>query len=155
MDGPYAQHLLDASDVCSNCLRKNRVERIDPVRGGLVTELDSHLSRDETRTSVGYGPADCVSEQKGVFCECGVEGAFERLWDPTAVAEDEFKTLVKAALATLAEKDVTVRRKETVMYALSHYRDHGNVDRALASALDAGIVAAAAAGNDDRDQVRA
>ena len=145
MRGPYAAHLLDAADGYSNCLLKNRVERIDPVRGdGLGNELDSHYSRHEHRTEIGYGPADVVSEQKGVFCDCGVEGSHERIWDPDDVEREKFKELVKAALRTLAEKDVTIRRRETVRYALSHFDDHGDVDQALANAIDAGIVAAAA-----------
>ena len=143
MRGPYADHLLDAADVCSNCLAKNRHERIDPIRG-LGDELDSHYERDEHRTEIGYGPADVVSEQKGVFCQCGVEGSHERIWDPDDVDREKFKELVKAALRTLAEKDVTIRRRETVRYALSHFDDHVDVDQALANAIDAGIVAAAA-----------
>ena len=154
MNGPYADHLLDSADVCSNCLRKNRVERIDPVMGdGLGNDLDSHYERDENRTEIGYGPADVVSEQKGVFCSCGVEGAHERIWDPQDVSREKFRELVKAAIRTLDEKDVTVRRRETVRYALSHFSEHGDVDRALANAIDAGIVAAVASGS--RDDARA
>jgi hypothetical protein len=42
------------------------------------------------------------------------------------------------------------------MYALSHFDDHGDADRALANAIDAGIVAAAAATADSTDdQLRA
>ena len=144
MDGPYADHLLDAADVCSNCFRRVRLERVDQVRGGLTRQLDSHLERHPRRTSIEFAPHEIPARSKGVFCECGVEGAFERLWDPTAVDEERFKSLVKAAIRTLAEKDVTIKRKETVMYALSHWREHNDADKALAAALDAGIVAAAA-----------
>lgn len=151
MNGPYADHILDASDVCSNCFRRVRVERVDPVRGSLTRELDSHLERNERRTTIGYGPSEAVSESKGTFCECGVEGTHERLWDPTLVAGEHFRDLVKAAVTTLEEKDVGIKRKETIMYALSHWREHDDVDKALGMALEAGIVAAAAA--DDRREV--
>lgn len=152
MQGPYGDHILDASDVCSNCFRLVRQERVDPVRVGLTRELDSHLERDPRRTTIGYGPHECPPRSKGVFCECGVEGSFERLWDPTAVDEDRFKQLVKVALRTLEEKDVRIKRKETVMYAISHWREHGDVDRALATALEAGVVAAVAGDGRDRTQ---
>lgn len=151
MQGPYADHILDASDVCSNCFCKTRVERVDPVRGGITRELDSHYARDPLRTEIGYGPSEAMSESKGVFCNCGVEGSFERLWDPDAVDEDHFKRLVKTAITTLERKDVTLRRKETVIYALSAWRDKGDVDKALSSALEAGIVTAAAAGDRDHE----
>lgn len=144
MQGPYADHILDASDVCSNCLRVNRLERVDPVRGGLSRELDSHLERHPRRTTIEFGPHECPPQSKGVFCECGVEGAYERLWDPTDVDEERFKALLKRALRTLEERGVTIKRKETVVYALSHWREYGDVDQALATALEAGLVAAAA-----------
>ena len=151
MHGPYADHILDASDVCSNCFSRVRVERLDPARSGLGHELESHLARDPRRTEIGYGPSEAMSDSKGVFCKCGVEGAHERLWDPTDVDEGQFRALLKAALRSLEHKDVTLRRKEAAMYALSHHREHDDVDRALANALEAGVVAAVASG-DDRDQ---
>lgn len=149
MQGPYADHLLDARDVCSNCLRKNRVERVDPVmsRNGLRHELDSHYSRDRRRTSIEYHDGgDEPTKAKGVFCECGVEGSHDRLWNPEDVDRESFKTLLTAAVATLEEKGVSIKRRETLMYALGHFDEVGDVDKALATALDAGIVAAAAAG---------
>lgn len=154
MHGPYADHILDASDVCSNCFSKNRLERVDPVRGTIHRELDSHLERDPQRTEIGYGPSEAMSDSKGVFCTCGVEGPFERFWDPTEVSEERFRDLVKNAIRTLEEKDVEIRRKETIMYALSHWHEHDDVDQALATALDAGIVAAAAGGDRQRQAAK-
>lgn len=147
MQGPYAQHLLDATDVCSNCLRKNRVERVDPVMGrGLTTELDSHYSRDKRRTSVEYHDGgDEPTKAKGVFCECGVEGSHERLWSPTEIEREHFKDLLVHAVATLERKRVDIRRRETLRYALSHFDDHADADRALANGIEAGIVAQVAA----------
>jgi len=140
----YEDHILDSKDVCSNCFEIIRVDRVDPVRGGMTRELDSHLERDRRRTSVEYAPHEIPSRSKGVFCNCGCEGAHERLWDPTDVDREQFRTLLKSALQTLEHKDVTLRRKETAMYALSHFDDHGDVDKALSAALEAGIVAAVA-----------
>jgi len=85
-----------------------------------------------------------------VFCECGVEGSYERLWDPTGVDRDRFKELLKAAVVTLDEKGVSLNRKETLRYSLVHFDDHGDVDKALATGIYAGIMAAAV-GAPDRD----
>jgi len=117
--------------------------------------MDSHLSRRKETTTVAYGPSDVPSESKGVFCQCGTEDAHHRLWDPTDVSRERFKTLLKNAIKTLEHKDVTLERTETAMYGLSHWDEHGDVDRALATALDAGIVAAVASSDEDRDEVRA
>jgi len=146
MQGPYADHLLDARDVCSNCFRKNRVERVDPVmsRSGLRHELDSHYSRDRRETTVDYHDGgDEPPKSKGVFCNCGVEGTFDRIWDPTDVDRERFKKLLKNAVVTLDRKGVSIKRKETLRYALSHFDDHHDVDKALATAIDCGIMAEA------------
>ena len=144
MSGSYQEHILDASDVCSNCLRLVRLERVDPARGGLTAELDSHLERHPRRTSVEFGPHEIPSKSKGVFCECGVEGVHERLWDADGVGEERFRELLKRAIATLEEKDVTIRRKRAIGHALQAYRHGDDVDEALAAGIEAGIVAAVA-----------
>ena len=145
MQGPYADYILDARDVCSNCFRKNRVARVDPVRGGLGRdELDSHYERDRRETTVEYAPHDIPHRSKGVFCACGVEGSHERLWDPTDVERAQFKRLLQNSIRALERKEVSIKRKEAAMYALSHFDEHDDVDRALATGLELGIVAAAA-----------
>jgi len=148
MQGPYADHLVDASDVCSNCLRLVRLERVDPARGGLTADLDSHLERHPRRTSVEFGPHEIPSRSKGVFCSCGVEGVHERLWNPDDVGEGRFRELLKRAIATLEEKDVTLRRKRAIGHALQAYRHGDDVDEALAAGIEAGIVAAIGASSE-------
>lgn len=146
MQGPYADHILDASDVCSNCFRVVSVERVDPVMGdGLGHELDSHYSRHKRETSVEFHDSEPEPTQaKGVFCKCGVEGSHERLWEPGDVDRDRFADLLKSAIRSVATKGVALKPDETISYAVSHWREHDDVDRALATALDAGVVAAAA-----------
>jgi len=154
MQGPYADHLLDARDVCSNCLRVNRVERVDPVMssGTLTHELDSHYSRDRRRTAVEYHDGgDEPTQAKGVFCSCGVEGAYERVWNPASVSRKRFKDLLTSAVASLERKGVSLDRRETLMYSLSHFDDHGDVDKALATGIDCGIMAEAV-GSSDQDR---
>lgn len=148
MQGPYADYILDARDVCSNCFRRIRVERVDPVmaRDGLRHELDSHYARHQRNTSVEYHDTDPEPTQcEGVFCACGVEGAHERLWSPDDLTRARFKDLLKTAVATAEDKGVDLRTKETLMYALHHWDDKNDADRAISAGLEAGIVAEVAA----------
>ena len=43
MNDAYEEHLFDASDVCRNCLRRIRVERVDPVRSGMGVEYEATM----------------------------------------------------------------------------------------------------------------
>jgi len=141
---PYEDHYLSARDVCSNCLSLIRVERVDPMRGGLTQELDSHLARRRKVTHVAYGPSEAMSESKGVFCQCGVESARERIWSAGDVDRERFRELLKNLVRTATAKDISIKRKETIAYALQKHKDGYSPDDALATALDAGIVAACA-----------
>lgn len=148
MQGPYAEHILDANDVCANCHRQNRVERVDPVMAtdGLRHELDSHYSRRRELTTVEYHDGGREpTKAKGVFCECGVEGAHERIWSPETVTREPFKELLQNAIKTLLGKGVNIRPKETARYALAHYDAEGDADKALSYAVEMGQVAAIAA----------
>jgi len=143
----YFDHIVNAREICSNCHRKNRVERVDPVmsRSGLRHELDSHYSRDVRRTVVDYhNSTEIPSDSKAVFCECGVEGAHHRVWDPLEIDRDRFKELLKHTIQSLNERGVTLDDRETILYALSHFDENGDADKALASGVDAGVVAATA-----------
>jgi hypothetical protein len=151
MEGPYADHVLDARDVCSNCFRQIRVERVDPVmsRSGLRHALDSHYSRKRRTTTREHHDSDPnVTHADATFCECGVEGAYERLWSPTDISRDKFKTLLKRAIQTLSHKGIDLsreRKRETVAYALQSFDDNGDADRAFGEAVEMGIVAQASA----------
>jgi len=150
---PYEEHLLAAPDCCVNCLRLIRVERIDPTRDGFGTEFESHFSRRKRTTSVEFAPSDAPPRSKGVFCECGVEGHRERLWSPGHISRDRFKQLLVNAVRTLELKDVSLKRKETLAYALQAFDNGAGPDAAIAEAIDAGIVAQAASSDttDDAD----
>lgn len=146
MNGPYADHILDSSDVCSNCFRTVRVERLDPTRNGFAGELESHYERKRKHTQIGYGPADSVTEIKGVFCNCGVEGSYERLWDPTDISEERLKELIKHCLRSLKSKGVTLKWKETAAYILQSHRDTEDADVAFSRGIEMGITATVASG---------
>lgn len=145
MNGPYADHILDARDACVNCFRLVRVERIDPTRNGFGAEFESHFSRRKRTTSVEYAPADAPPRSKGVFCECGVEGSHERIWSPEHVTRDRFKQLLANAVRTLEHKEVSLKRKETLAYGIQAFDRGDGPDAAIAEAVEAGIVAQAAA----------
>jgi len=88
MNDAYEEHLFDASDVCRNCLRRIRVERVDPVRSGMGVEYESHMTRHDRHTEVDHGPAESVTDQQGTFCtHCGTESAFDRIWDDVDFAD--------------------------------------------------------------------
>jgi len=145
MTTPYHDHILDARDVCANCHRLIRVERLDPVRGGLNTELDSHYSRHKRTTTVEYAPAESASESKGVFCECGVEDSRvrDRLWSPGNISRERFRDLLTATAGTLTHKDVTISRERFASVALAAYDAGRDADDALETALDAALAVAA------------
>jgi len=139
---PYHEHIIGAKDCCSNCLRLIRVERVDPARSGIGREYESRLERNRQTTTIGYGPADSMSERKGVFCTCGVESARERIWADADVDTDRFREFVQRMLRTLDAKGVTVNQKRTAGHALQARRDGAGVDDALATGLDHGLAAA-------------
>jgi len=156
MQGPYADHIVDASDVCNNCFRRIRVERVDPTRAGLAREFETTLTRNRRTTVVDHGPAESVTDQQGTFCEaCGTESAYDRWWADADIDTDRFRDLVRQLLRTLEAKGVTVARKPAAAHALQAWRDGDSVDEALATGVDAGLQSAVARETDTSDTARA
>jgi len=151
MHEAYQEHILNAADTCSNCLRVIRVERVDPTRDGMVRDFESHYERHRRNTEIAYGPADSASNVKGVFCDrCGTESAHDRIWRNEDVGDERFEELVKQAYATLEHKGVTLQPHDFIAHALQQRRDGAGVDEALGAATEAAIVASAA--RDDSGQ---
>lgn len=140
----FRERVLQARDVCRNCFSLVRVERIDPTRGGVAREFESHYERHRQTTTVDYAPAERVSEQKGVFCECGVEEPRTRVWSEEDVDDERFRELVQSMLRTLEAKDITVARETAAAHALQARRGGADVDEALATGLVAGVSVAVA-----------
>ena len=146
--GIYEDRVLGAPDVCSNCFSLIKLERVDQAKArqpiaAQERELASTYERDENATTVEHGPGEEPAHCAGVFCECGVESARERLWSDGDVDRNRFKSLLKALVRTLERKDVDLRKDETAAYALAGYDADGvGIDEALATAVDAGVVAA-------------
>jgi len=163
MNDAYEEHLFDASDVCRNCLRRIRVERVDPVRSGMGVEYESHMTRHDRHTEVDYGPAESVTDQQGTFCtHCGTESAFDRIWDDVDFAdpelplgEERFRDLAKNAMRALEAKGVSIDRHAFATAALSNWDDHRPVDECLGAATEHAIVVAAMGSGEQRRTVRA
>lgn len=143
MQGPYADHILDAKDVCINCFQLIREERVDPMRTGPDGEYETSLTRRDETTEIGFGPARTPSESKGVFCECGVESAHDRIWSYTEPDRDHFGDLLQNAIRTLELKGVTVDRKSLATSAIAAWKAGYNVDGAIEYGLDAALATTA------------
>lgn len=141
MNGPYADHVYDANDVCRNCLRVVRQERLDPTRTGMTREYEERLERDPRTTEVCYGPGETVTDHKGVFCDCGVEGVHARWWDEDDVDRERFRDLAANLLTTLEQKRVSVHKERTVGMALQAWRDGADIDAAFARGVEYGLAA--------------
>lgn len=141
----YHERLLGAPDVCNNCLRIIKRERLEPSRNGLDGELESVYERDRRTTIVGYGPATSASNIAGVFCDrCGTESARDRIWNDTSadrLSKDRVKELIMAAAASLEEKGVDLHYPTLARHALQRRADGEHVDEAIGRAVEAAITA--------------
>lgn len=137
-------HILNAPDVCSNCFSLVRRERVQTK----TTDPKSHASVEKSAytrvkhtTEVDHTPDGPTTDSIAVFCECGVQSAFEHIIEDAdhCVTMARFKTLLKDALYSLEAKGVTVKRRTAIMLAIQHYRDHNDIIDALESGIEAGV----------------
>ncbi|WP_049979377.1 hypothetical protein [Halolamina rubra] len=144
----YQEHVLNAPDVCSNCFRLVRVERERPASG--FRPAETFYARNQATTSVEHAPADTVSESEAVFCACGAESAFDRIWSWRDVNRERFHELLKHLLRSAERKGLSIARQPAAAHALAsheqrHERDDAqvrvecDVDAALADGLLAGL----------------
>lgn len=144
----YQEHVLNAPDVCSNCFRLVRVERERPASG--FRPAETFYARNQATTSVEHPPADTVSESEAVFCECGVESAFDRTWNWRDVDRERFRTMLKHLLQSAERKGLSIARQPAAAHALASHEQHrerdgaqvrvvSDVDAALADGLLAGL----------------
>jgi len=158
MHDAYQEHIRDNATVCSNCCRTIAVRRIDPYKSN-DREAAAMLSRRKRTTTIGYGPAQSVTDEKGVFCdECGTEHHDERTWDSVdfhdpagALGYERFRELAKNAMASLEAKGVSIDRHAFATTALSRYQDGHGIDHCLGEATEHAIVSAAMESANERE----
>lgn len=148
----FQERVLNAPDVCSNCLRVIREERAvceSTDRKSVTSTSLSAYTRVRETTTVSHGPSETASASIGVFCECGVESAFERVFDDgedRCLASHRVRELVKRAIRTLESKGVTLNRETFAKLAIQHYREKHDVNAALETGTETAIQTAAASG---------
>lgn len=137
----YKDVVLEAPDVCNNCFSTTLVERSErrPPHERVSIEL-SQYERDPQNTVVDHAPAPTNRESAAVFCECGVEGAFDRIWnDGDGVDEDRLRDLVQNLIRTLESKGFEVGRKSFAGQALLARATGSSVDVAMSDAVAAQV----------------
>lgn len=137
----YQEYVLNAPDVCNNCLATVREERdsltptshynqaaldsldiVDrPGDASLVRE--SYFGRDPRATTVDYFPAETAGDCKQVFCTCGVASAFDRYRSWRDIDRERFKTLIQNLIRSAERKGMTIARHPTAAHALAAYDD--------------------------------
>jgi|GEM_PF-4143611 len=136
------EDILEAGDVCQNCHRRIRSRRVhrrsrDPASPTSVRR--SKYRRRRRSTVVDYGPGDTADESRGVWCHCGAEDAWTRLWE-TAHWE-RVRELIKATIRTLESKGYTVDRDAFALVALARCGTAPIGPNGIAAALSASIAA--------------
>lgn len=119
----FQTEILSASDVCSNCFARQRRQSAKPLErathadtdeeGYPVQDEDGHwVSRYSERvtwqTTVDDVPGPVVHEAGQLFCDCGADGAFTRIWDSRDVGLERRKALILSAIETLRAKGFRV-----------------------------------------------
>lgn len=121
---PFQEHILNAPDVCNNCFRSIRRERShtesrDPRQPTSVTK--SAFTRIRQTTSVEYPPGATASDCIAVFCACGTEGAFDRVWDEIDIDRERYHALIQQLLRTIERKEISVDRERIAAHALAAF----------------------------------
>lgn len=113
----FQEHVLNDGHVCMNCLGRIRRDAMRPVRyrnadvdadqnrvqddGVYVARYTERLPWRTTREDV---PDEPVMDAGTTFCECGVSGAYTRIWDDDDVDAAQLRDLLKNLHATLTAK---------------------------------------------------
>jgi hypothetical protein len=179
----YQEHVLNDPTVCNNCFGLQREAAVDVVPTSQINKaalqdhpvitqsgankqdlaVVTHHPRRQDRTTVEHTPTDRAIAGKRVFCGCGVDGSFCRIWDypETAVArelalawlDDEtdpaprvtamddatFKSRLKRLVRTVEASGVSIERKPFLQTALAARKEGAHPDEAFSRGLEAGI----------------
>lgn len=147
----FQERLLNAADVCSNCLGIIREER-DGVPVRLQKENRTYptarYARNQQRTSVEHVPSDSPTDSRVTFCDCGCTSSYDR-FRSEIVAPERFRELLKTAIKTVESKGVTLSRRHAIRRALdlglateSKFPAY-STDEAIAQGIEFGVTMAA------------
>lgn len=139
----FQERVLNSPAVCRNCYRTVRVERVRAETGRFDSAHESsRYARERRNTSIEFAPAETASDSKGVFCECGVESAFDRVWDDADVDRERFRAFIKAVLRSLERQGIALDRHRAAARALQAWDDDATVDEALSAGVAQGLAVA-------------
>lgn len=126
----YYEDVLASPAICSNCFGLKQIE----------TDGGETLAYHPT-SEVDYVPDTTASASRTTFCECGIQGAFDRTWTST-VPRRRFRELVKRCLAALERRGLEVDRvafAKRALYEFDRRDTDQDVDAALAAGYRAGV----------------
>jgi len=105
----FQQQILSASDTCNNCFARQRREA---SRGAdKWGEEQTYSERCRWQTTVEDVPGPVVQDAGTLFCDCGADGPYTRIWDSRDVGAERRKSLILAAVDTLEAKGYRVERR--------------------------------------------
>lgn len=107
----FQTEILSASDVCSNCLAKQRRD-VEKPGDKYDDTTETYSERCRWQTSVDDVPGPVVHDAGTIFCDCGADGAYTRIWDSRDIDAERRKALILTATETLRDKGfhVDIRR---------------------------------------------
>jgi hypothetical protein len=144
----YDEHVRADPEVCNNCFRQIRVERVDPGRRTLAaSEPCSYYSRHQRNTDIDYVRSENVKNSKQVFCDCGSDSHRHRVWDDSddrCFRMTRVKQYIRHLTTTLDAKGIDYDTETFVKLSLQYYRDDHDLDHAFGEALETAIQVAVA-----------
>lgn len=179
----FQEHVLNDPCVCNNCYGLQRETAVDVVPTSqlnkaalqdhpVITQsgqnkqdlaVVTHQPRRPDTTSVEHTPTKRAIAGKTVFCGCGVDGSFCRIWEfpamerrrelnlarldgetdpsPRVHALDlaAFREKLKTLVATIEAKGIAVERGPFVRTAFAARDEGAPPDEAFSRGLEAGI----------------
>ena len=146
----FQSEILNAHDVCSNCFGRRRREAVRPTKRG----DERYFERNGDQLTTEYVPDVPAARARGIYCRCGVDSAYARIWtdDQVRADRDRFRELLKQLIQTVDELSAApIDAKRVAGHALAAYDripeadEYGPfpADRPLTinDALDAGLEA--------------
>lgn len=147
----FQRELLSAHDVCSNCFGQRRREAVRETKW----DGEQHYYERTGRLTTEYVPDVPVTQARSVYCRCGADSAFTRIWDDAHILahRERFHGLVRNLIHTLEAKGYRVDRKCLAGHALAALDDVPHpemcgpfqegrpltVNDALAAGVEAGV----------------